>query len=78
MYLHNLMWIRYPGLQNVAFDHEADVHQVIHGAWRDEGFLQDVHKVTGPTQATRQAERQRVYLKHYYSNILESKSTEKK
>ena len=67
--LHNLMWIRYPGLQNMALDHEADDHQVIRGAWRDEGVLEDVCSVTGPTQASRQATRQRVYLKQYYSNI---------
>ena len=57
MCLHNLMWIRYLGLQNVALDCEAVDHQVIRGAWRD-GVLIDVHSMMGPTQATRQAKRQ--------------------
>ena len=63
------MRIQYPGLQNQALDCEVDDHQVIHGVWRDEGVLEDVRTVTGPTQASREAKRQRVYLKHYYSNI---------
>jgi len=67
--LHNLMRIRYPGLQNRALDREGEDHNVIRGAWRDEGVLQDVASVTGPTQASREAKRQRVYLKHYYNNI---------
>ena len=41
------MQIRYAGLQNVTLDREADDHQVICGAWRDEGVLQDVQNVMG-------------------------------
>ena len=67
--LHNLMRIRYPGLQNQALDHDVEDHNVIRGTWRDDGVLQDVASMTGPTQASREAKRQRVYLKHYYSNI---------
>ena len=44
-------------------------HNVIHGAWRDEGVLEDVDSMTRSTQALREAKRQRVYLKHYYRNI---------
>ena len=58
MTLHNLMRIRYLGLQNQALED----HNVIHGAWRDEGVLEDVASVTGPTQASREAKMQRVYL----------------
>ena len=67
--LHNLMRIRYPGQQNVALDWEVDDHQVIRGALRDEGLPQDVRDVTGPNAATREAKKQRVYLKHYYNDI---------
>ena len=67
--LHNLMRKRYPTLQNSLLDHETDDHQIIRGAWRHEGVLQDMNNVTGPTQASRDGKKQRVYLKHYYNNI---------
>jgi hypothetical protein len=67
--LHNLMRTHYPGLQIVALDHEADNHQLVPGAWRDEGVLQDVQAVRGPTRAAKEAKQQRVYLKHYMNNI---------
>ena len=62
--LHNLMRIRYPRLQNQALDHEGEDDNIICGAWRDEGVLADVASVTRPTQASREAKAQRVYLKH--------------
>ena len=55
--------------QNAAVDHEAPDHQVVPGAWRAEGVLREVRNVTGPTFATREAKKVRVYLKHYYNNI---------
>lgn len=67
--LHNLMRIRYPGLQNQVLDCEGEEHQLIPGAWRNQGVLDDVANVTAPTQASREAKRQRVYLKHYYSTV---------
>ena len=57
--LHNLMRIRYRRLKNQALYRESENH-VIHGAWRDEGVLEDVASVTRPTQASREATRQRV------------------
>ena len=66
--LHNLMRVRYPTLQNNTLDREVD-HQVVPGTWRSEGVLEDVRHVKAPTQATLEAKRQRVYLKHYYNNI---------
>ena len=68
-YDNNLMCIRYSGLQNQVLDREGEDHNVIRGVWRDEGILEDVASVTGTTQTSREAKRQRVYLKHYYSNI---------
>ena len=56
--LHNLMRIRYPGLQNQFLDCEGEDHNVIPGAWRDEGVLADLASVTGPTQASREAKAQ--------------------
>ena len=66
--LHNLMRIRYPGIQNQYLDREGEDHNVIRGAWRDEGVLADLASVRGPTQASREA-KERVYLKHYYNNV---------
>ena len=59
---HNLMRIRYPGLQNQVLDHGGEDHNVIRGAWRDEGVLADVASMTVPTQASREAKAQRVYI----------------
>ncbi|KAK3084692.1 hypothetical protein FSP39_017590 [Pinctada imbricata] len=66
--LHNLMRIRYPGLQNAVLDQEDDNHQVINGAWRNDLNMQDVDNVTGPNRATRAAKSQREYLKHYFNS----------
>ena len=67
--LHNMMRIRYPGLQNAALDREDPDHQVVPGAWRDERVLEEVRNVRAPSQAAREAKEVRVYLKHYYNNI---------
>ncbi|KAK3082861.1 hypothetical protein FSP39_007396 [Pinctada imbricata] len=66
--LHNLMQIRYPGLQNAVLDQEDDNHQVINGAWRNGLNMQDVDNVTGPNRATRAAKSQREYLKHCFNS----------
>ena len=68
--LHNLMRIRYPGLQNVLLDREGEDHQMIPGAWRDEAVFQDMQDVRGPTSETRRGKRQRIYLKHYYNSPI--------
>ena len=67
--LHNIMRLRYPGLQNALLDREADDHQVVPGAWRDDGVLQEVRNVRGASSETRDGKRLRVYLKNYYNNI---------
>ena len=67
--LHNLMHIRYPGLQNALLDREDDNHQFVPGAWRDECVFEDVRNGTGPNEATREAKRKRIYYKHYVNNI---------
>ena len=45
--LHNLMRIRYRYLQNQFLDREGEDHNIICGAWRDEGVLADLAGMTG-------------------------------
>ena len=68
--LHNLMRIRYPALQNAAFDQEDNQHQVVPGSWRNGLNMQDVDNIVGGNHATRVAKAQREYLKHYYNSPL--------
>ena len=71
--LHNLVRMRYPGLQNAAMDAEDDNHQVADGAWRTGRNMQDVHNVRGPKRDTRAAiKAQREYLKHYFNSLAGS------
>ena len=64
--LHNLMRTRYPGVQNPLLDREDDDHNIIPGEWRkDRRHMLDMQRVKGPSQATRQAKRQRLLLKHW-------------
>uniref|UniRef100_UPI00358E636F putative nuclease HARBI1 n=1 Tax=Myxine glutinosa TaxID=7769 RepID=UPI00358E636F len=67
--LHNMMWIRYPRLQNRNVDREGNDHQIIPGACRNKPVLQDMQNVQGGNRATREAKAVRVYLKHYYNNV---------
>ncbi len=64
-----MMRVRYPGLQNRDLDHEGNDHQIIPGAWRNEGVLQEVQNVQGGNLDTRKGKAVRVYLKHYYNNV---------
>jgi hypothetical protein len=67
--LHNILCIRYPAAQNRLFDYEGPDHNLIPGAWREEGVLREVEAVRGGNRATRQAKQQRIYLKHYLNTI---------
>ena len=67
--LHNMMRVRYPGLQNQDLDREGNDHQITLGAWRNEAMLQDMRNVHGGNRATNDAKALRVYLKHYYNNV---------
>lgn len=67
--LHNLMRVRYPGLQNADLDRELNDHNVIPGAWRGNDVLQDVQFSQGGNTATREAKQMRVYLKQYYNQV---------
>ena len=64
--LHNIMRLRYPGIQNALFDQRF----VIPGAWRDEVNMADVEDVRGGNRATIAAKKQRQYLKLFYNSAL--------
>lgn len=66
--LHNLMRVRYPRMQNAVLDVEDDQHNVAPGAWRQDRPMLDLHALRGGNYTTREAKRQRLYLKHYYSH----------
>ena len=62
--LHNLMRIRYPGLQNAAVDRVNENHVEIPGTWRIDGALAD----SGQTYTSRErtnAKQQRNDLRDY-------------
>lgn len=66
--LHNLMRMRYPGLQNQQVDRPEGLNTVyIPGAWREGVNLEDTHVVAGNT-ATRQGKKQRNLLKHWVNS----------
>ena len=64
--LHNLMRLRYPGLQNQHLDRAENMNRdVIPGAWRQDRNLQDTHTVAGRNTSTNKAKKQRNLLKHW-------------
>ena len=69
--LHNIMRLRYPGLQNNDIDRDGNNGAIVPGAWRDGVVLQDMQNVVGGPAETRQAKRQRIYLKHYYNTVAQ-------
>lgn len=68
MCLHNLMRLRYPGLQNNDLDQEDDAGNHIPGAWRNDRVLEDMDLVPRGNVANREGKRLRTYLKHYYNS----------
>ena len=66
--LHNLMQLRYSGLQNSDLDREDDAGNNILGAWRNDRVLQDMDRVGRRNVANREGKRLREYLKHYYNS----------
>jgi hypothetical protein len=65
--LHNVMRTRYPHAQNAVLDQEDDNHEVVPGAWRAAANMHDMENIRGGN-ATSEAKRQRLYLKHYYNS----------
>lgn len=64
--LHNLMRIQLPALQKAVIDREGGNHELIPGALRHEGVMQEVHSIQEGNAGTREAKQQRLYLKHFY------------
>ena len=58
---HNLMRLRYPGLQNLDLDQEDDDHQLMAGAWRDQAVMQEVEDEDRGPRATAEGKKLRVY-----------------
>ena len=67
--LHNIMRLRYPGVQNRLVDREGPNMELEAGAWRTQGILEDLQQARRGTLATRESREQRVYLKWYYNRI---------
>ena len=66
--LHNLMRMRYPGLQNSQLDSEDDEHNIIPGSWRETVDMHEMEGVRGPNRDTVAAKKQREYLKLYFNS----------
>jgi len=66
--LHNLMRDQYPTLQNRELDQEDDQGEIIPGAWRSAGVLEDLDAVARGPRGTREGKQLRLYLMHYYNS----------
>jgi hypothetical protein len=66
--LHNLMRLRYPGIDIQHVDREDDNHNIIPGDWRQHAQMEDVDNAVGPNRDTTDAKRQREYLKLYFNS----------
>lgn len=66
--LHNLMRMRYPGLQNAELDEDDASHNMVPGEWRRHAPMHQLQRVRGPNQATTEAKRQREYLRLYFNS----------
>ncbi len=72
VFLHNLMRMQYPGIQNALLDQEDDQHHVIPGEWRNGANMQDVNNLVGSNRTTIKAKNQREYLKLYINSLAGS------
>ena len=66
--LHQIMRLRYPGLQNADMDQEAANGQIIRGAWRDAAMMAEMREVQRAPRETRDGKLLRTALKHYYNS----------
>ncbi|XP_053380248.1 putative nuclease HARBI1 [Mercenaria mercenaria] len=70
--LHNLMRIRYPGLQQAQLDQEDDQHNLVPGAWRTDEMLTAIQQVRGHNRDATDAKQQREYLSKYFNSAAGS------
>ena len=66
--LHNMMRIRYPAVQNADLDREDEDHNLVPGAWRQDGQLVGLYDAGNMHNMGRAAKDQRDYLKAYYNS----------
>jgi hypothetical protein len=67
--LHNLMRIKYPGLQNQQLDSaESANRDFVPGAWREGRNLEDTRRVTGFNTASKEGKLQRNLIKHWVNS----------
>ena len=67
--LHNLMRIRYPGLQNQQLDSaENENRDFVPGAWREGRNLEDTQRVAGFNTASKEGKKQRNLIKHWMNS----------
>ena len=66
--LHNFLRTRNPACDADVEDREDEHHNLIPGAWRNDACLLDLNRRQGGNRDTREAKRQRLYLKHYVNS----------
>ena len=67
--LHNLMRIRYPGLQNQQLDRPENLNaDFVPGAWRQGKNLEDTHTLVGSNTSTKKVKKLRNLLKHWVNS----------
>jgi hypothetical protein len=67
--LHNFLRIRFPAYTNHLLDREdAETHEIIPGAWRDDEAMQSIEAMHGNNNL-RAAKAQREYLSSYVNSI---------
>ena len=71
--LHNLMRIRYPGLQNQQLDIDDNANRnFVPGAWRNGRNMEDTQRVTGFNTASKEGKKQRNLIKHWVNSTAGS------
>lgn len=66
--LHNLLRMRYPGLQNNVVDNENEDHQIVPGAWRENANMLEVENTQGANRFSTAGKKLREYLKLYFNS----------
>ncbi len=69
MVLHNLMIIRYPGIQNAQLDRaEGQNRPFTPGSWRRSRNVEDTHVAQGNNRLSKEGKKQRNLLKHWVNS----------
>ena len=65
--LHNIMRIPYPGVHHGIRNSEDEYHRLVHRQWRQVVNLHCMEEATAYNRDTQMAQKQRLYVKHYYN-----------